>query len=447
MRILILNTQDRGGGAEKVALNLHQVYRQRGHETRLLVRYKFGRPEDTLEIDPYAYTSRWGPYWAQLEKSVRRLPKFRGQYRLVDWLRRTAWPRRWLDAWQGLEDFNYPYSHHLTDEDDWRPDVIHAHNLHGDYFDLRGLSGLSRQVPVVWTLHDTWAFTGHCGYFLDCMGWRTGCGDCPDLDREPALRRDGTAKNWQRKRQVYAASRLAVATPSRWLMELVDQSMLQPWQRRVIPNGVDPTIYKPGDRSQARRHLNLADNSFICMFIAFSGSRPNPYKDYATVERAVRLVSARMPSINLNFVCIGGDKRDISDHRWRYVGFLSDPHEVSLYYHAADLLLHAAHGEVFGKIITEAMACGLPVVATAVGGIPELIMEGETGFLVPRGDSELMAQRIMELMERPDLCRRLRMAAAAHGRRAFDLKRQGEAYLQWFHELAAAYKRPPQRQL
>lgn len=439
MRILSLSFMDRGGGAEKVALNLHEFYRRIGHEARLLVRYKFAQSEDTFEINPYAYTSSWGPYWAQMEKFVRRFPKFYGKYRIVDWIRRVAWPKRWLDSWRGIEDYNYPYSHYLVDHDGWLPDVIHAHNLHGDYFDLGALPNISREIPVIWTLHDTWALTGHCGYFLGCNGWLIGCGNCPDLRRPPALLRDGTSENWKRKKQIYATSKLAIATPSRWLMDKVDRSMLCPWQRRVIPNGVNFDIYKPGERGQARRALNLPANSLICVFISFSGSNPNPYKDYATVEQAVKRVSKLLSSAEIYFVCIGGEKRDSSDSRWRYVGYLSDPYEVSLYYQAADLLLHAAHAEAFGKIVTEAMACGLPVVATAVGGISEQIKEGATGFLVPHGNSELMAHRIIQLKERPELCRNMGMAATAHARHAFNLEAQGEAYLQWFNELLTIY--------
>lgn len=446
MKILILSTLDRGGGAEKVAFDLQQVYRRLGHETRMLTRYKYTSSEDAFEIDPYAYTSSWAQYAARMEKILRRLPKFRWQYRLVDWLRRTAWPRRWLDSWQGREDFNYPYSHQLGNNGGWRPDVIHAHNLHGDYFDLRALPGLCRQVPVVWTLHDTWALTGHCGYFLECPGWRTGCGNCPDLARPPALLRDGTAKNWQCKRQIYATSRLALATPSRWLMDQVEQSMLQPWQKRVIPYGVDLTICKTGDRTQARQFLNLPIDAFICMFIAHSGSRLNPYKDYATVAQAVRKASARMPSANLHFVCIGGDKKESSDPGWRYVGYLSDPREVALYYQAADVLLHGARVDNFPCVILEALACGTPVIATSVGGIPEQIREGETGFLVPYGDSELMTQRISELVEQPNLCRRLGVAAAAQAKKAFNLEAQGEAYLKWFRELVITYNQSQRKQ-
>jgi len=442
MRILELSTYDRAGGAEKVAFDLYKAYRERGHDVRLLVRCKRTSEEGVFEVDPYQRTSPWAPACAALERWISRKPRFRGQGRLRKWLRRTAYPRRWLDLWRGIEDFNYPSSHHLLDNPTWHPDVIHAHNLHGDYFDLRALAALSQRVPVIWTLHDAWAFTGHCAHFVDiaCERWRTGCGNCPDLKRFPAISRDRTASNWRRKRQIYASSRLAVATPSRWLMAYVEQSILQPWQKRVIPYGLDLRMYKPGDRRQARAVLNLPQNAFICMFIAPSGSSSNhPYKDFVTIDRAVWQVVEQIPSAELLLVCVGENSRGTLDPRFHYTGYLADPQRVLLYYQAADVLLHAANMDNFPCVVLEALDCGTPVVATAVGGIPEQVVEGETGFLVPRGDSALMAQRVCELINRPDLCRQMSLAARAYAQRTFDMDRQAGTYLQWFEELRAAY--------
>ena len=141
MRILLLNTVDQGGGAASVAFNLYRSYRHRGHDARMLVGFKYGNEETLVsQIDPYAHTSLWAPLCALGEQWVRRLPKFRGQYRLVQWLRRAAWPRRWVDHRRGLADYNYPYSYRLLDDPAWRPEVIHAHNLHGNYFDLRAVA-------------------------------------------------------------------------------------------------------------------------------------------------------------------------------------------------------------------------------------------------------------------------------------------------------------------
>src|SRR5262249_33071397 len=148
--------------------------------------------------------------------------RIRGVARASGWLRQLE--RGWrtpLDAVLGLEDFNYPATRALFRTPPDRPDIIHCHNLHGSYFDLQLLPPLSQAFPVVLTLHDAWLLSGHCALSFDCNRWQTGCGECPDLSIYPAIKRDSTAYNWRRKRDILARSRLYVATPSRWLMDRV----------------------------------------------------------------------------------------------------------------------------------------------------------------------------------------------------------------------------------
>jgi glycosyltransferase involved in cell wall biosynthesis len=441
LNILLLSTYDRAGGAEKVAFDLCRSYREYGHDARLYVRYKVTQERFVREVDAYAQTMPWAALCRRVETGVRSAPRFRGQYWVVNALRRLALPRRWRDQWNGNEDFNYPYSWRLADPDHgWRPDVIHAHNLHGDYFDLRALPHLAQHLPVVWTLHDTWALTGHCGHFIDCQRWTTGCGECPDLGRPPAIQRDATAANWQRKQEIYGRSRLAVCTPSRWLMSCVKQSMLRPAQTRVIPNGVDPDIYYPGDRFQDRAALGIPQGAAVIVFSASTGAGANPYKDFDTIRAAIRQLSEEHPSRPRLLICIGGEERHQDDASIRYTGYLSEPGDVARYYRCADLLLHSANAENFPLVVLEAMACGVAVVATGVGGIPEQIVNGQTGFVVPRGDSEAMAERVLHLMQHPDECQRMGEAAAIHARQSYGLKSQVETYLAWYTDLRAEYR-------
>lgn len=454
MRILQLCTYERGGGAEKVALDLHHAYRALGHDARMLVRHSKQPTDGVYEADAYAHTAPWGKLAGKLDAWVAGQRRFRGQYRVRDWLRRTAWPQRWIALMSGAEDVGYPYAGRLLDTSapptaapgwgaGWTPDVIHAHNLHGDYFDLRALAPLSRRIPVVWTLHDAWALTGHCAYFIDCGRWRSGCGSCPDLGRAPAIRRDRTAENWRLKREAYAQSRLAVATPSQWLMDQVEQSMLDPWRRQVIPNGVDRSVYRPGDREEARAALGLPQEAFICMFIATSVSAGNIYKDISTVDRAVRLAREQATGSELLFVCVGAAGESADPHV-RYTGYLSDPARVALHYQAADVLLHAANAENYPCVVLEALACGTPVIATAVGGVAEQIDDGESGFLVARGDGAAMAERLLSLKSNPLLRRRMAARAARHERSTFTIERQAGRYLEWFGELREAYAAEPE---
>jgi glycosyltransferase involved in cell wall biosynthesis len=131
MKILQIATADRGGGAERVVHDLHAAYLAHGHDARLVVREKRTDTAFVEQADLYAGTAPWGPALSRLERRVAQQPTFRFQARVRSWLRRSAMPQRWLDTWRGIEDFNYPYAHHLLDGD-WKPDIVHAHNLHGD---------------------------------------------------------------------------------------------------------------------------------------------------------------------------------------------------------------------------------------------------------------------------------------------------------------------------
>jgi glycosyltransferase involved in cell wall biosynthesis len=438
LRILQICTYDRGGGAEQVAMNLHRAYRELGHDARMAVGSRLSDTPGVFEFDPYADAAPWAGLFATLDAAVGRLPNVRGRARAQDWLRRSALPQRWFDGLRGREDFNYPAAHQLL-AGPWQPDVIHAHNLHGDYFDLRALTTLSQQVPLIWTLHDAWALTGHCAHPIDCQRWRSGCGSCPDLHRPPAIRRDRTAENWRHKRQIYAASRLAVATPSRWLMTMVEQAQLRPWRSRVIDNGVDLETYRPGDQLAARQALGLPPEAFIGLFVAYGASNRNPYKDVTTVAQAVSLAAEQAPGDDLRFVCIGRSPEPGDDPQLISPGYIADRARLALYYQAADLLLHAARAETFGLVIAEAMACGTAVLATDVGGIGEVLGNGDGGWLVPGGDAEAMARQLLTLMHDRAAVARAGEAAAARARERYGLKRQAEAYLSWFAELCEAY--------
>jgi glycosyltransferase involved in cell wall biosynthesis len=423
LAIAQVNTREKRGGAETIALQLMHGYRRRGHQAWLLV----GR-EGATSGGALSFPSH--------------LPSAAAHV--------LAGPMRLLDRYRGLETYRYPRTRRMLDVLPSEPDIVHLHNLHGGYFDLRVLPALSRRLPVFVTLHDAWLLSGHCAHSFDCERWRTGCGSCPDLTIYPAVRRDATARNWQRKRDIFRRSRLHLATPSRWLADRVTASILAPATAslRVIPNGVDLTTFRSGRRDVARARLGL-DSDRPVLLIAGSAARANPFKDFPTARRAAAGAAERIGRGVTVLVLgdTGGDSRE-GDALFRSIPFRDDPSEVATYFQAADVYLHAARADTFPTAVIEAMACGTPVVATAVGGIPEqLAEEGERsavhgppgsaqrsagGVLVAPGDARAMAEAAAALLGDVDLRVALATSAAQRAARCFDAERQCDAYLEWY---------------
>ncbi|HQD27582.1 MAG TPA: glycosyltransferase, partial [Methanoculleus thermophilus] len=280
LRILQVSTYDVAGGAEKIAWDLCTSYRTQGHRSWLAVGAKKSQEQNVFSIP-----NRMNKILRLTPSGIQNLPHTIYIGKRVDLITN---PSRMCAYLKGREDFDHPETLNLLKLTPEPPDILHCHNLHGGYFDLRALPYLSHQVPTMLTLHDAWLLSGHCAHSFDCERWKTGCGNCPDLTIYPAIRRDATAYNWQRKAEIYEQSRLYVVTPCRWLMDKVDQSILKPGivASRVIPNGVDQKVFHPADRTEARRELGLPPNAKILLFAA-NGIRRNIWKDYKTLQSAL----------------------------------------------------------------------------------------------------------------------------------------------------------------
>jgi glycosyltransferase involved in cell wall biosynthesis len=462
--VLQVSTADVAGGAERVAWNLFTGLRAAGLRSRLAVGYRRGDDPDVVTIAP-----RGGGPWARAWNGVAglALDRFGGARaagRAALYARRMAAPGAWLDLWRGHECFRFPGTRDLFARAGGVPDLVHAHNLHGGYFDLRALPWLCGRAPLVWTLHDTWAFTGHCSYPLECERWRTGCGACPHLDTHPAVRRDATDRNHAVKRAIYANSRLWVATPSRWLLDKARDSILAPAivEGRVIPNGLDLGHYRPGSREAARAALGIAPDARVAVFVGNRFLARDTWKDYPTVRDAVVRAAARLDG-DLHLYAVGDEGPDerVGAARLHVAGHHRDPEAVATWIRAADVALHAARVEAenYPNVVIEALACGVPVVATAVGGVPEQIVgclpgtpdaelarwnpagpDAGTGVLVPVADAERMAVALETLLRDAPLRHALGDNAARRAREEHDLARQVERYRAWYDEILAAWR-------
>lgn len=261
---------------------------------------------------------------------------------------------------------------------DIHPDVIHLHNLHGYYINYKILFEYlnTSHIPIVWTLHDCWSFTGHCAHFVgaNCDKWKTECMQCPLKKGYPASWLfDNTTRNFEKKRQLFAANRnLYIVAVSHWLAELVRQSFLKQTDIRVIHNGVDLTVFKPFEREQTTKFRILGVSS------VWTESK-GLYDFYCLREQ--------LDENRYEIVLVGLSEEQIKALPKGIEGVTrtNSVKELVEYYSSADVFVNPTYSDTFPTTNLEALACGTPVVTYRTGGSPEAVSP-ETGLIVEQGN-------------------------------------------------------------
>jgi glycosyltransferase involved in cell wall biosynthesis len=260
------------------------------------------------------------------------------------------------------------------------PDIIHLHNIHGYYLNIEVLFDFLKSFdkPVVWTLHDCWAFTGHCSHFTyaKCERWKTGCYSCPEKKLYPkSVLLDNSKSNYQRKRKTFTGVRnMTLVTPSQWLAELVKESFLAQYPVKVIPNGVDISIFKPTP-SDFRKRFGLA-SKFVILGVANVWDRRKGFdyflelSKYLSDDEVIVLVGVSDKQIKMLPRNIIGIKRT------------SSAKELAEIYTAADVFFNPTLGESFSLVNLEAQACGTYVITFDSGGTSESIASQESGMAI-----------------------------------------------------------------
>ncbi len=277
--------------------------------------------------------------------------------------------------------------------DEFRPDVIHLHNLHNWTVNLPVLFGYirRRRIRVIWTLHDCWAFTGQCPHYLaaKCDKWKKGCFACPQVRQYPQSFVDRTRVMYRMKKRWFCdIENMTIATPSRWLAEEVKQSFLKEYPVRVINNGINLSVFRPTP-SDFRQKYGLQDKKIV-LGVAFGWG----YKKGLDVliDLAGRLDE------RYAVVLVGTDERTdrqlpagvVSIHK------TADQKELAAIYTAADVFVNPTREDNFPTVNIEALACGTPVVTFDVGGSPE-IPDGACGETVPCEDTDALVRAIIRL--------------------------------------------------
>ena len=356
-------------------------------------------------------------------------------------LPKTEFIERWLGkiTWRlGLNDIHCVSSFKIPKFAPFvQADVVNIHGPHTNFFNYLAIPRLARAKPVVLTLHDMWSFTGHCGYSLDCERFKTGCGNCPYPDSYPPIGRDATSIEWKLKNRVYERSNLTVVSPSKWMIDLAKQSMLGRFPIHQISNAVDTTVYKPIDKRGCREALGIDPKKLVVGFAAFSLT--NHIKGGDLLIEALAGLEDELKSqlVLLTFGGSGEETTQTTGIETVQLGFLYDDQPKVQAYSAADVFVVPSRHENQGLVPIECVSCGTPVVAFAVGGLPEVVREGVSGMLVEPENAESLRAKIAQVLTDNGLRRTLAQKCRTLAVDEFDISLHAQRYIDLYEQLIA----------
>lgn len=274
--------------------------------------------------------------------------------------------------------------HLITRIEEIKPDIIHLHNLHGYYLNIKLLCNYlaSKDFPLVWTLHDCWAITGHCTNFesINCLKWIVQCHDCPQKTIYPAsYLLDQSRRNFNDKKMLFTSfKKLTIVSVSKWLGSIMQRSYLSKYPLEIINNGIDMDIFKPGQSNELIQKYN-PDKKFLILGVASDWNRNKGFYDFIELSRRLgsdyKIIMLGLNSFQIRHIpnCIVGIPRT------------DDPHQLAEFYSCADVFLNPTYEESFSTTNLEAVASGTPVITYDAGGSTESVLP-ETGIIVQKGD-------------------------------------------------------------
>lgn len=403
MNVLHINTSDTGSGGAIAAQRLHQGLITQGVNSRLLV----------------GHTKSANREIAAIPQSSKRSEKLAFQ---VSW-------RAGLNNLNILNTFDIP-------KHDWfqEAQVLNFHNLHGGFFNYLAIKKLTQDKPAIWTLHDMWSFTGHCVYSFDCDRWKNGCGCCPYPDTYPAIQRDNTAWEWKLKDWAYQNSNIAIVTLSKWLTKQVEQSMLSRFPIYHIPNGIDTDVYLPLEQELCRRVLDIPKNKKVLMFAAqnLADSR----KGGDLLLKAIQKLpdSLKAETVLLTIGAMNQSTASTLDMNIVNLGYVESNRLKVIAYSAADLFVFPTRSDNLPLVLQESMACGTPMVSFEVGGVPDLVRPGITGYLASPENVDDLSNGLIQLLEDNSLRNSMSLRCREISIREYGLEQQAKKYIHLYQE-------------
>lgn len=305
-----------------------------------------------------------------------------------------------------------------------KPDIIHLHNIHGYYLNYQVLFEYikAKGIPVVWTFHDCWPFTGHCVHFeqVSCTKWLTHCDKCPLSGKYPRSFVDRSFKNFQDKKDAFLkVKNLTIVTPSNWLKNLVKQSFLKEYRVETINNGIDLQSFVPPKTKVNKR---------IILGVASTWSNAKGLHDFIKLRKLLK--------DDVQIVLIGLSKSQIKNLPNNIFGIsrTESIEELVSWYQKATVFINPTYLDNFPSTNLEALACGTPVITYKTGGSPESI-NSRTGVVVEQGNIDLLKEAIERFLAREDI-EDLMNNCRNHAVKFFDKDDRFKEYLELYRSIA-----------
>jgi glycosyltransferase involved in cell wall biosynthesis len=390
MRVLHISQSDSGNGAGAAAHRLHRAFGGVGIESRMLAGLRNSGDKSVQQGGGNVLTRRLMPY---LNARIVRVLGGRGL----------------------LSPGIFVYGRIPRESVEWA-DAIVLHWITGGFIAPRQLTGIGK--PIFWRLSDIWAFSGGCHYPGACTRYEANCGACPMMRGRPE--HDLSRREWQAKQRAYSELDLTIVAPSRWIAECAQRSGLLRGRRIVhIPTGVDADRFRPSSAEAARQRFGLPLDRQIILFGALRAT-DDPRKGFAYLQLALHRLAALPDARNWDLVVFGGPSSPPksaglpANMKCTWLGRINDEATLASLFAATDVLVASFLEDNLPNIVIEAMSCALPVVAFAVGGLPDLVEHQRSGWLAPVRDAVALADGIAWVLA--DEERRRGLGAAARRR-------------------------------
>jgi glycosyltransferase involved in cell wall biosynthesis len=411
MKVALVNTYDNRGGAARSVLRIFKALKLKGVDASLLVQNKYGNDVDVI-----------GPR-GLVGKTIAELRPY------ADFALAFPWHRRRVTFFPAYLPGNF-----IRRIERINPDIIHLNWITGGFIKIEDLAAL--EVPIVWTLHDMWAFTGGCHYAGECTRYEIACGACPILHSK----KEQDISRWifNRKMETYKKIKnLTIVTPSNWLADCARRSpLLGSFPVEVISNSIDTGVFYPEDKNASKAHFGFTVNKKIILFGALDATK-NRLKGFWELTEALKLIPEKE---KYELAVFGSDRIEnsyLEGFKVHYLGFIATDNELRQLYSAADLMVVPSIQEVFGQTATEAMACATPVAAFGATGLLDIVEHKVNGFLAEPFQPGSLAEGIVWCLEDDERNRELSEAALQMVHTKFDITVNAGKFISLYERVVA----------